>query len=513
MITNYFHKTKYLSILLIFSILLSSCASFEQMGQKEQSGTVIGTTAGTILGGILGDRLGGKAGVFIGAGIGALIGGLIGNRIGHSFDERDKEILKIAKEEDVELKTETISDLNKDEENKLEQSINLLPEKIKAKKIKSHSIYTTTIQTQFEERNANLSQKEYKIFNRLAKAYRKDGVRKIIITVHTDNNGNSFENQNITEIKAKNIAKIFIKNGYPAKTVFFHGAGNSQPIVNNSSSRGKTKNKRVEITDAENVSGFTLVIRKTINKTRDIIAEEHNKTDEINKQAILQKNANSCKLQFNGVPYNGQRLLSNGTLSYQKQKGWSIGTFFGSEAKASSIDNIPAFLDDKVIEQGKIKRMDGKSVNIYDNENEYLPGYKNQPVYTYVGGGFLSLYPVSLLKENILPSYQNPCMVIYSKYSPDTKKGKKDYEVKGTSWVYVNGNIILYRWKPLPMNNKTGVIGVDILLRKYDDSDFIKNTTEQFTAQVYYLNNSQIYTAAIPLSMKKMKKNNIKWRL
>ena len=117
MITNYFHKTKYLSILLIFSILLSSCASFEQMGQKEQSGTVIGTTAGTILGGILGDRLGGKAGVFIGAGIGALIGGLIGNRIGHSFDERDKEILKIAKEEDVELKTETISDLNKDEEN------------------------------------------------------------------------------------------------------------------------------------------------------------------------------------------------------------------------------------------------------------------------------------------------------------------------------------------------------------------------------------------------------------
>ncbi len=259
-------------------------------------------------------------------------------------------------------------------------------------------------------------------------------------------------------------------------------------IWNTSSVQKKSKTKKTEKSArTDGVSSVKTGKNSLSHKTVDTISqertpkEEHKKRDDITEP--LPENSNKIRrFPFNGIPYNGHQLLAKGQLLCENKK--------------SSFGTIPTFKNDKVIDSGKVKRRDNNN-----SVNNCLLGYKNNLVYTNVGGGFLCLHP-------ILPSNENPCMTIYLKYDPVTKVGKIDYNISGTSWVYMNGDQILYRWKTCPDDSyKTGILGIEILLKKFSLHDFKKNSMEHFNAQIHYSNNGNDSTATFSLLMEKQTKN------
>jgi outer membrane protein OmpA-like peptidoglycan-associated protein len=515
MISFVFHKTRYLSIVLALSMLLSSCSSLEQMGGGERRGTIIGSSAGGVAGAVIGNKLGGSDGAIIGTLIGSFIGGLVGNRIGRAFDERNNEIQKISKEENTPITTEVIDELNKNERDKYAQSIKSLPVYEQIKKTKNTLIFSSTIPLLFDSGSAIVSKEMYRVYDRIAKVYKKDGVRSVMIVGHADNTGLSENNQVLSEKRAKAIAEIFLNNGYPVSKIYYQGAGDAQPIADNNYEEGRAKNRRVEIVDAPTESGLIYANIMSIGRAKkNIIANK--------KRIIISKNdvevnvnnysANSFPIELKGVVYNGNVLMSSGILSKNNLKGWSLGTFFGKEANASIINHIPGFIDDYYLTSGDLLRIDGKKIDVYKS-SDCLNGYYKQPVYSYIGGGFLSIYPVSLLKDSIYPAETSPTVSIYKKYMIGTN-AKKDLSVNGIGWVYVSGEYMLYRWKSFDQSMKSsGLVGIDILLKKISNYESDKSKVAEFKSQIYYINNRKLYTSNSIFNVRSSKKPNIKWRL
>jgi len=491
------------------------------MGQREKTGTAVGAGSGAVIGGLIGNEVGGDRGTIIGALIGGLIGGVIGNKIGESFDRRDKEINNIARESNISVSTNTYSLLNDSEKSKHEKSASKLSENKRVKALQEKAVYTTVVPSQFASGSALLTSSTEKMFDKMAKAFKKDGIRKVMIVGHADNSGSSSVNQKLSELRAKAVAGVFVRNGYPRSLVYYQGAGESQPLMSNATARGRAKNRRVEIIDAAKVSGLAMAKNFSLQKSRKTLIIEKKRSIEaqrkINKSELKKSSEEysgaTCMLPFKGEPYEGKLLLSSGRLAIRENGRWSFGTLFGSEARAASIGSIPSFMEDNAIESGRVKRMDGKSVDIY-SVSDYLPGYYKQPVYAFVSNGFFSLYPVSLIRNSLSPVNKAPEMSIYKRYDAMSRAGKKDYVAKGDSWVYVNGNQILYRWKSgKAALAKTGIIGIDVLMERFDESDFAEDTVREFNAQVYYINNKKVYAVSVPVSLKLSKRNNIKWRL
>jgi outer membrane protein OmpA-like peptidoglycan-associated protein len=72
---------------------------------------------------------------------------------------------------------------------------------------------------------------------------------KIKILGHTDNSGNSDANLTLSKSRANSVAEYLMNKGIPSERFqLIDGAGDTKPIADNSTSVGKSKNRRVEIT-------------------------------------------------------------------------------------------------------------------------------------------------------------------------------------------------------------------------------------------------------------------------
>ncbi len=82
-----------------------------------------------------------------------------------------------------------------------------------------------------------------------ANAYMKThSGKQLLVTGHTDNQGEPAKNQALSEERAEYIKSLLVKNGVPTASVTTAGKGLTQPIANNKSLKGMAKNRRVEIT-------------------------------------------------------------------------------------------------------------------------------------------------------------------------------------------------------------------------------------------------------------------------
>ena len=77
-------KKRILTVLTVFALSLSACAS-DEYGQKEQYGTVVGG----VLGGVLGAQIGDGRGQVAAAALGAMLGSILGSEVGKSLDKAD----------------------------------------------------------------------------------------------------------------------------------------------------------------------------------------------------------------------------------------------------------------------------------------------------------------------------------------------------------------------------------------------------------------------------------------
>ena len=71
---------------------------------------------------------------------------------------------------------------------------------------------------------------------------------KITIAGHTDNVGDEARNQTLSENRANTVKQYFIKKGINESRITANGFGEGQPIADNKTAAGRTKNRRVELT-------------------------------------------------------------------------------------------------------------------------------------------------------------------------------------------------------------------------------------------------------------------------
>ena len=65
---------------------------------------------------------------------------------------------------------------------------------------------------------------------------------------HTDSSGKTAYNQQLSESRAMAVANYLQTQGVVAERVFSQGAGETQPIADNSTADGRSSNRRVELT-------------------------------------------------------------------------------------------------------------------------------------------------------------------------------------------------------------------------------------------------------------------------
>ena len=80
--------------------------------------------------------------------------------------------------------------------------------------------------------------------------------RKVLIVGHTDSTGPDQLNRNLSEKRAREVAKIFENTGVNIADLYYKGAGADRPIASNLSPDGRAANRRVEVVELGSEQGI-----------------------------------------------------------------------------------------------------------------------------------------------------------------------------------------------------------------------------------------------------------------
>jgi outer membrane protein OmpA-like peptidoglycan-associated protein len=207
------------------------------------------------LGAVLGAVIANKNKVAAAAIAGAA-GGLAGGLIGHAVDSRRCALSKIAAKHNLTY-TATALEARTPDTGKIEQVGS------------SFTIVDTARHTQFESGSAELTPDAAIYFAEIAEQYRTSSrvadasgasdkaaaaQAKILLIGHTDDTGNSELNADLSERRARAVARLFAAHGIAPENVFYQGAGETLPIADNHTEQGRSANRRVEIVDLSGAS-------------------------------------------------------------------------------------------------------------------------------------------------------------------------------------------------------------------------------------------------------------------
>ena len=99
---------------------------------------------------------------------------------------------------------------------------------------------------QFDVGRATLKPVSYKILNQVADIMKRYPDYNLVIAGHTDNTGSASKNQKLSTNRAKSCYDYLLAQGISASRMSYVGYGESRPIANNNTLRGRALNRRVE---------------------------------------------------------------------------------------------------------------------------------------------------------------------------------------------------------------------------------------------------------------------------
>ncbi len=99
----------------------------------------------------------------------------------------------------------------------------------------------------FDTNSAKLKPSSYKSLNELAEFMLLKKNLKIEFAGHTDSDGNELANQKLSQKRAETVRNYILKKGIASNRITAKGYGETQPITTNSTSEGKSKNRRTEV--------------------------------------------------------------------------------------------------------------------------------------------------------------------------------------------------------------------------------------------------------------------------
>ncbi len=188
---------------------MSSCSSLSH-GAK---GGIVGTLGGAAAGAAIGKAAGNTA---AGAIIGAAVGGTAGALIGRRMDKQAAEMRKDLKNAKIERVGEGI---------KITFDSGIL----------------------FDVNSSSLKSAAKQNIRSLSETLKKYGDTEVMIIGHTDASGSDDYNQTLSEKRAAAVASYATSLGVATTRINTMGAGESQPVADNSTAAGKKENRRVEL--------------------------------------------------------------------------------------------------------------------------------------------------------------------------------------------------------------------------------------------------------------------------
>lgn len=447
----------------------------------------IGILAGTILGGIVGNQVGdGKAtGILLGIGIGGALGAFIGSEV----DNRQCALSKIGQKYGLNMQVTPLAVSVAATTDKAKADTSSMPADSTQKVGLSVSVVDVDGKPQFNSGSSDLQTDAKQHFSEIAKQYSAseqvtligknkseqekkiifDELRKkrILLIGHTDDTGNSKTNADLSEKRAKSVAKLFESIGVEESQLFYQGAGETMPIDDNATPEGRAKNRRVEIVDLTNEEAFKIYLQNKRAKTEyyravDVVDAKSNAGISINtpqaetttankpsskpkpskptKDVAIAKGKDSPRswIDFGGSPATRANSAVNvGEVASAKPKFSLIST-----AQASDMRQISACNMDRPRDSGAVKSLkDGKTFAT----NEHLPSLNGRSWQDTVGGNLVVLNRVAVLRDGATLA-NAPELKVYANYNASkNRNAKPELTIEPAVNIYQGSNGLLYR--------------------------------------------------------------------
>jgi len=205
----------------VLAVFVSGCKTLDAYTREEQTsdttkGALIGAAAGAVIGLITGDdAVERRQHALIGAGIGALAGGSIGYYM-------DKQEAKLR----AELEGTGVSVHRYGDNITLNMPGNVT----------------------FASDSSDLSPAFFSVLTSVGKVLDEYEQTVVEVAGHTDSTGSEAYNQSLSERRAGSVTTYLSTQGVMSQRLITVGMGESRPVADNVSDRGRQLNRRVEIT-------------------------------------------------------------------------------------------------------------------------------------------------------------------------------------------------------------------------------------------------------------------------
>jgi outer membrane protein OmpA-like peptidoglycan-associated protein len=113
--------------------------------------------------------------------------------------------------------------------------------------IKKDSLIILGAEVLFEINRSTLRSEHFSTLNPIVDYLISHPERTVTISGHTDNTGNEKHNLTLSKKRADVVAEYLVNNGVDINRVETSGSGSSKPIAENTTDKGRKKNRRVEL--------------------------------------------------------------------------------------------------------------------------------------------------------------------------------------------------------------------------------------------------------------------------
>lgn len=195
--------------------LFTNCEAIKNTS-NEQRGVGIGAAAGAVIGGILGNNLGKGGNTALGAIIGGAVGGVAGGVIGNKMDKQAQKIEQAVPGASVERVGEGIQ------------------------------LVLGENAVRFDTNKSTLTAAAQANLDKLVAVFNEYPDTDIKIYGYTDNTGKEDYNLKLSEERANSVKNYLVGKGLKASRFTTKGMGIADPIADNGTVEGRSKNRRVE---------------------------------------------------------------------------------------------------------------------------------------------------------------------------------------------------------------------------------------------------------------------------
>ncbi|MBX2838568.1 MAG: OmpA family protein [Gammaproteobacteria bacterium] len=200
--------------LALSATLVFGCAA-DDPHKRAKTGAVVGG----IVGAIAGNQSSSSNGKYVGAAVGALTGAAVGNYMDKQHAKLQEQLAREQRHNEIRI---TRVD---DETLKLELSSEV-----------SFDVNSASVKPSFRDS-----------LNKVADVISEYEQTVVHVIGHTDSNGSTSYNQQLSEKRASSVSKYLARNGVVRSRMRMSGRGEQQPIASNDTSRGRSLNRRVEV--------------------------------------------------------------------------------------------------------------------------------------------------------------------------------------------------------------------------------------------------------------------------